>query len=587
MPSTPIQLAEANPIGRVTAVDTSKAYIQIDDHDKLKMVIVGNLVAIQGATGHQYLIAIVERITRLPGEVVTILDEVEGDSGFQGDALQDTVRVVLVGTYWTDRGGKGPTFKRGADTCPQIDQPCYLLEGENLTNFMGTLAGGIQAEAAIELGTYVIDPDAKAVADGNRFFQRHAAIVGSTGSGKSCAVALLLERARKLAHPNLIVLDMHGEYASLCEGPDAYAIRMKIAGPGDLQKPDKDTLFLPYWLLNREEMLAMLLDRSDTNAPNQATVFTKLVRDAKDRSLAKGNREDVRATFTVDSPIPYSISEVLAELADIDSQMTIGSTGREKQGEWYSKLTRFISRLDAKITDRRYGFLFQPPNDSFAYDWLAYVLSRLMGSPDGQSGIKVIDFSEVPGDVLPVVAGVFARLIYDVQFWMAPGRRTPICIVCDEAHLYLPVRDESDAPSKRALEAFERIAKEGRKYGLALLVVSQRPSDVSRTILSQCNNFVALRLTNEHDQSAVRSVMPDSMAAITDVLPLLDIGEAMVLGDAVLLPSRVKLQLPKLKPLSLTRDFWSEWTTQTPDEVAIQEAVEALRSQSRRRDNDE
>jgi DNA helicase HerA-like ATPase len=233
------------------------------------------------------------------------------------------------------------------------------------------------------------------------------------------------------------------------------------------------------------------------------------------------------------------------------------------------------------MTDRRYGFMFQPPVNTSDYNWLAQTFNSLIGKSANDRGIKVLDLSEVPGDVLPIVAGVFARLIYDVQFWMKPTARTPVCLVCDEAHLYLPVREDSDAPSRRALEAFERIAKEGRKYGVALLVVSQRPSDVSRTILSQCNNFVALRLTNEQDQSAVKSVMPDSMSALTAVLPLLDIGEALVLGDAVLLPSRVKLNMPKLRPLSLTRNFWSEWNTIAPQPDQIEAAVEALRRQSR------
>ena len=258
----------------------------------------------------------------------------------------------------------------------------------------------------------------------------------------------------------------------------------------------------------------------------------------------------------------------------------MGARG-EKQGEWHGKLTRFISRLDTKRTDRRYGFLFQPPSSTLKYGWLSNTFKSLMGSSEAAPGIKVIDLSEVPGDVLPIVAGVFARLIYDVQFWMKEKARTPICLVCDEAHLYLPVREDSDAANKRALESFERIAKEGRKYGVALLVVSQRPSDVSRTILSQCNNFVALRSTNEQDRSAVKSVVPDSMAGIIDVLPLLDIGEALVLGDAVLLPSRVKLMLPKLEPLSITRKFWSEWDALAPNDAEIEAAIEALRRQSR------
>jgi uncharacterized protein len=243
---------------------------------------------------------------------------------------------------------------------------------------------------------------------------------------------------------------------------------------------------------------------------------------------------------------------------------------------------RSISRLEAKIADRRYGFLFRPPFESAAYEWLQQMaVTFLSTNAKNVSGIKVVDFSEVPSDVLPTVVSVFARVLYDIQFWLRSESRTPVCLVCDEAHLYLPVRSDTDAATKRALDTFERIAKEGRKYGFSLLVVSQRPSDVSKTILSQCNNFIALRLTNEQDQSAVKSVMPDSMAGIADVLPLLDIGEAIVLGDAVLLPSRIKLDRPTATPLSLTKNFWREWAEKPSDAQAIRAAVENLRRQSK------
>jgi DNA helicase HerA-like ATPase len=180
-----------------------------------------------------------------------------------------------------------------------------------------------------------------------------------------------------------------------------------------------------------------------------------------------------------------------------------------------------------------------------------------------------------------VVVGVFARLLYDIQFWMDPVARTPITLICDEAHLYLPLKEGADSVQARSLDAFESIAKEGRKYGVSIVVVSQRPHDVSRTILSQCNNFLVLRLTTDQDQNVVRRLMPDSMAGLTDVLPLMDVGEGLLLGDAVLLPARIKLDSPKIKPDSATRDFWSEWGMRGPTEKAIRNAVETLRRQTR------
>jgi DNA helicase HerA-like ATPase len=436
----------------------------------------------------------------------------------------------------------------------------------------------------------VIDRSAAAIANGDRFFQRHAAILGSTGSGKSCAVSLILERAHARKHVNIVVFDMHGEYSSLANPPiregraphHAIADAFKIAGPGDLDSPPENALFLPYWLLNREEMLSMILDRSDQNAPNHAARFTGHVRDLKALTLQTEKRHDIEASFTVDSPIPYKLEELVARLENDDTAKGVGVSGKEVKGEWEGRLTRFLSRLDAKAEDRRYGFMFKPPASALKYDWLSAQTAKLLSAgSENQQGIKVIDFSEVPSDVLPVVAGVLARLLYDVQFWMQPDKRTPFVFVCDEAHLYLPARQDADVVEKQALYTFERIAKEGRKYGVSLLVVSQRPSDVSRTILSQCNNFLVLRLTNDEDQSVVRRLMPDSLAGVLDGLPLLDTGEGLMLGDAILLPARIKLKLPAIEPLSQTRSIWQEWGDKASDAPAIVEAVETLRRQSR------
>ena len=326
-------------------------------------------------------------------------------------------------------------------------------------------------------------------------------------------------------------------------------------------------------------MLSMILDRSDQNAPNQASRFTLHVRTLKQRTLQNEHKDEIEKTFTVDSPIPYSIDELLNLLRIDNTTKGQGKNGPIK-GEWEDKLTRFISRMEAKLDDRRYGFMFSPSRAASNYDWLASQIIRLLGSNGGR-GIKIIDFSEVPSDVLPIVAGTLARLLYNVQFWIDTEKRTPVTLLCDEAHLYLPVRNDADSIQKQALGAFERIAKEGRKYGFSLLVVSQRPSDVSKTILSQCNNFLSLRLTNDEDQNVIKRLMPDSLSGLTSILPLLDTGEALMLGDAVLLPSRIKLDTPRLKPNSATRDFWKEWGTQAPDNDALIKAVEALRSQTR------
>lgn len=576
-------------LGKVVSVDTSRVLIEVENAALLPRAAVGSLVAIQGMTAQEFLIGMTERVTRQLREQTAQPDPMAPTVLAVEVVPDDAIRAVLLGTYLTIEGTAHNRFKRGADSFPQIDRDCFLIESGNLQRFMGLLGKDLDEKQRLELGHFVIDRSAAAIANGDRFFQRHAAILGSTGSGKSCAVSLILERAHARKHANIIVFDMHGEYASLAKPPARHdipipspiAAAFKIAGPGDSAKPGEGVLFLPYWLLNREEMLSMILDRSDQNAPNQATRFTTQVRQLKDSTLSEEKQDVVRATFTVDSPVPYKLTELLAKLRDDDIGMKPGKSKDEVKGDWNGKLTRFISRLEAKAEDRRYGFMFKPPEATLKYDWLAKQMKSLLAPGEGKHGIKVVDFSEVPSDVLPVVTGVFARLLYDVQFWMQPEKRTPFVFVCDEAHLYLPVREDADVVEKQALYSFERIAKEGRKYGVSLLVVSQRPSDVSRTILSQCNNFLILRLTNDQDQNVVRRLMPDSLAGVLDGLPLLDTGEALLLGDAILLPARIKLKFPTIEPLSQTRNFWQEWGEKPPDSASVAIAVETLRRQSR------
>lgn len=576
-------------LGKVAAVDTSRVLIAVENPALLPRAAVGSLVAIQGVTAQEFLIGMTERVTRQLREQTAQPDPMAPTTLAMEIVPDDALRVVSIGTYRTIEGTVRDRFKRGADSFPQIDRNCYLIEGGNLQGFMGLLGKELGPEQRLELGHFVLDHSAAAIANGDRFFQRHAAILGSTGSGKSYAVSLILERSHARKHANIIVFDMHGEYASLANPPlgrdkkprKPIAAAFKIAGPGDLDKPPENALFLPYWLLNREEMLSMILDRSDQNAPNQASRFTLHVRTLKEATLDKEAKPDVKATFTVDSPIPYALTDLLSKLKHDDTAKGVGAKGGEVKGDWEGKLTRFLSRLEVRAEDRRYGFMFKPPAAALQYDWLAKQVASLLAPGEGKSGIKIVDFSEVPSDVLPVVTGVFARLLYDVQFWMEPAKRTPFVFVCDEAHLYLPVRDDADAVEKQALYSFERIAKEGRKYGVSLLVVSQRPSDVSRTILSQCNNFLVLRLTNDQDQNVVRRLMPDSMAGILDGLPMLDTGEALLLGDAILLPARIKLKFPAIEPLSQTRNFWEEWGEKAPDRPAVVAAIETLRRQSR------
>lgn len=567
-------------LGSVTHVDTEQIVIEIENQSIMGRICVGNIVAIETGKRHEFLIALIDKVTR---KYVDDFSEDEEDPDEIMVSSADYIKVGIIGTYHTVLGGAHDVFKRGVDSFPQIESKCYCISGSNLQSFMNILSKDIASDKRLKIGSFLMDAQADAVLDGNRFFQRHAAILGSTGSGKSWCVANILEKASALSYANIIVFDMHGEYASLSESPERIAERFRIAGPGDLENPSQDVLFLPYWLLNREELLSMLLDRSDSNAPNQAARFTNHIRDLKLTTLTREGETETIKTFTVDSPIPFLINDLIDKLVTDDTTKGVGKNGTAVKGEWEGKLTRFISRLKTKVEDKTYGFMFQPPAEVQAYDWLSNMLCKLLGYEDGRKGIKIIDFSEVPSDVLPVITGTLARLLYNIQFWVQPELRTPFTIICDEAHLYLPIKEDADGVQKQALYNFERIAKEGRKYGVSILAVSQRPADVSKTILSQCNNFIVLRLTNERDKGVIKNLLPDSLKSTIEFLPLLDVGEALVVGDAILLPSKLLLDKPaeSHRPVSATKDFWNEWDTNCPNNAAIVNAVNALRKQCR------
>ena len=562
------------------AVDTATVVVSVENLELLRKLQVNRLVVLQSSKAGQHLVGVVQKIIRDTTMEKLLAD---GPDGEEKPVEQNVVRITLIGTFLDRDGKKENVFRRTLETAPEIDARCFPIEGERLTNFMRAVSfQGGKEQHRLSLGNYTLDENAEAYLDANRFFQRHAVIVGSTGSGKSWTTARLLEQVAELPNANAVLFDIHGEYRTIVgEG-----IRhLHIAGPGDLDKKMslKDgVLFLPYWLLAYEDMTTMLIDRSDTNAPNQAMVMSRTVIAAKRKFLEAGEHKDVLANFTVDSPVPYDIYEVLNELKRLDGEMVQG-TRSEKQGEFHGRLSRFIARLENKLTDRRLGFMMAAPKEANSFEWLPELAKMLLAGTrdqaDKKGGVKIIDFSEVPSDVLPLIVGRIASLIFTVQQWTPKANRHPVALFCDEAHLYIPNRNEAGSVADASLHYFERIAKEGRKYGVGLAVISQRPAEVNRTVLSQCNNFVALRLTNAEDQNVVRRLLPDSLGGFTDLLPVLDTGEALVVGDASLLPSRIRISEPKSKPDSGTVNFWDEWLLdEKREEVA--KAVAAWRRQS-------
>ncbi len=560
-------------IGTVESVDTGTVVVHVENEEKLKVLQVNQLVALRSSKVGQFLIGLVVKIMRK-----TSPEPIDSDMPDNGSIIENVMKVTLIGTHIDKVGTKPNVFKRTLETVPEINAECFVITGEKLTEFMqaiSSLASGNQNP--LSMGKYTLDDEAEAWLDGNKFFQRHAVIVGSTGSGKSWTVARLIEQVVRLPSANALIFDIHGEYKNLAEKIEPIEY-LRIAGPSD--EDVENNVFLPYWLLTYEEMLAMMLDRSDNNAPNQARAFFEAVIEAKKSKLENENKTDILHNFTIDSPLPYDLNDVLAKLKQLDCEMVSGTkSGTEKQGPLFSKLTRFTQRLETKISDRRLNFLFNSKNELQDYEWFENFGQKLMGFEKDAKGVKVIDFSEVPSDILPLIIGLVARIVFSIQQWTQKEERHPIALFCDEAHLYISEKPASSV-DKSASENFQRIAKEGRKYGIGLVVITQRPADVNRTVLSQSNNFIAMRLTNAEDQSVIRRLFPDSLGDFAELLPILDIGEALIVGDASLLPSRIKVTEPDVKPQSATVDFWDEWAKEK-NKNAIKEAIDSLRKQTK------
>jgi hypothetical protein len=563
-------------LGTVATVDTSTVLVDVYNLEQLKRLQVNRLAVLQSSKPGQHLIGIISKVTRKK------LDSVESDSEADESAVElNLCRISLIGTFLDRDGEKENIFRRTLESVPEINANCFSLEGEVLTAFMRILSNTASEGKSLTLGRYTLDDEAVAYLSGNKFFQRHAFIGGSTGSGKSWTTAKVIEQMSELDSANAIVFDLHGEYEPLIGDSITH---FKVAGPAEIEANktlDDGVIHLPYWLLSYEALVSMFVDRSDQNAPNQAMIIAREINLAKRKYLEDGGHDDLLVNFTVDSPVPFDLNLLLSKLNDINTQMVPGANNREKQGEFFGKLARMIARLENKLSDRRLGFLFQAGEATLDFGWLEKLISKVLGSAEENDGkgIKIINFSEVPSDILPLIVSLVARLAFSVQQWTPSELRHPIALLCDEAHLYIPQKAIADAADSISIDIFERIAKEGRKYGTSLVVISQRPSEVNKTVLSQCSNFVSMRLTNVDDQNVIRKLLPDSLGGFSEILPTLDIGEALVVGDASLLPSRIRIDEPRNRPNSGTVDFWDEWQEPVP-ENRLKSAINNWRKQS-------
>lgn len=568
-------LEKAYCIGLVENVDTRKVVVGVEDESTLNALKINDIVILSGSNSDEKLIGILTKVTKKKIDVdeEEDLDENSHSSNF--------CVINLVGTFYNKYGASSENkFKRAINTYPEINSNVYQANEAAMQMIMNAVSSKATDSKSLEIGHFASNRDVAAILDGNRFFQRHACIVGSTGSGKSYTVAGVLEKADKLPYANMVVFDLHGEYNEL-----SYADQIKICDePGGLH--------IPLWFFNYEEIHSLFVESSEGTSTNQRAAVIDYILQKKKEYIASNMSDISTHIVTADTPVPFSAKSLMeyleeqnileVETGEVYKSGDNKGQPKTKHGQYYDKLTNMITRLRTKMDDKKYGFVFNE-SDTTDADYINKFAERIMGNK--QYRIKVIDLSEVPSDMLSIVIGIVTRIIYDIQFWMTPQKdevRHPLVIVCDEAHIYMSNdMSKMKAVEKKSLEIFEKIAKEGRKYGIGLLIVSQRPAELNTTILSQCNNIVSLKVTNDRDKSAVAAMLTDSLVGIVEMLPNLDVGECIVVGDAIMLPSKIILDKPQEKPKSATIDFWDRWVDGKQTVFDIDAAMISLIKQSR------
>lgn len=343
------EFEDKDAFGYVTSVDTATVIVEVANLEQLRTMQVNRLVALRSDPG-QHLIGVIQRITRQSKEISSDIDS-DGTSDPSVPANElNLARVTLIGTLTDQEGTDRDVFSRTLESVPRIHAPCFPIEETRLTHFMQVLSrvSGDEDKEGLQLGSYSLDRSATAYLQGDRFFQRHAILVGSTGSGKSWTTARILEQVAELPNANAIVFDIHGEYGTLNgQGFSHY----RIAGPGDLESGrglDDGVIYLPFWLLPYEGLIPMFVDRTDQNAPNQAMVMSECVRNFKDDFLTNAGRTDLANRFTIDSPVPFDIHALLTRLRELDVERVKNpSTGRDVNGPYTGKLTRLVARLES------------------------------------------------------------------------------------------------------------------------------------------------------------------------------------------------------------------------------------------------
>jgi DNA helicase HerA-like ATPase len=466
-------------------------------------------------------------------------------------------------------------FQRGVSVFPTLEDEVHIVTESDLGLIYGTTGPSM-----LEIGALAASESLPARVDLDKVVTRHTAIVGSTGSGKSNSVACFLKALTSGDYPSahVVVIDPHGEYRA------ALRDRAQVFSIGDPISP----LIVPYWALSFDELAWFLVDRRTAGESIQDSVLRDHMLRQKQECCDGLRAGEVDShEITVDSPVPFSVRQLWYDL-DRGVRVTYLDMDRSEEAlieegdpvtltpakfqppaagsrapfkpSVPSMMGGYVKKILGRLRDRRFDFLLAPGSCDGRAEDLHDLVSAWI---DNEHNITVLDLAGVPFEVMDIVVGVATRIMFEAMFWgrQLPGigRQRPLLIVYEEAHAYLPRGGASQFVSGYAASAVRRVFREGRKYGVGAMLVSQRPSDLDETIMSQCGTFIALRLSNSDDHSRVRSAVPDSLTGLVEVLPALRTGEALILGEAVQIPSRVRFPLVDPTPTSDDPEVVMRW----------------------------
>lgn len=500
---------------------------------------------------------------------------------------------------------KGDRFSRGVNEYPTLGDVVRLGVDEDFELIFGCfdeLAMEGERRKSFSMGRFAIDTDFEVKVLGKEFFAKHVAVMGNSGSGKSCTTAKIVEEAANLRDSQIVMFDMHGEYLKAFSDENGNPL------PNVTYLSDRN-LVLPYWMLSFEEFEQLFIETHNAEHANAQRIF---LRDALEKMKLKAAEEmNLRWEYTIDTPLYYALDQLMMYALNMNEARFVlntdnyafarlqyrtlppaeqekllqtrrmefnpaSSEGEVPHATFFSKLLGMVNLLESRLNDRRYDFLLRPieqarrnvdlagklngkgsPGEiSQSVEW---VMRQMLGQTDPRRNLTIIDLSGLPFDVVDTTVAVLTRAIFDFNFWSPQSVRHPVLLVFEEAHNYLP----RIVPAHRkafAKAAVEKVAKEGRKYGVSAMIVSQRPSEISETILSQCNTMILMRMNNPDDQEYAARVVSDQFRSLISLLPSLRPGEGFIIGDSVLMPMRTLIDMPVREPQSASLDFFKLWS---------------------------